>query len=254
MDTFSWRHAIQKSQLNSTTKLVLLNISIYMNERGDGAFPSVPRQVNDTGLSERSIYKSLKLAVEAELLIKSKKKISGKVVNEYSASMKKTTPAPYAPLHQMQFTPAPDAPKLTNELSNSKKKKNKQKKENDFQDLYLSWFDEFWSIYPRTVAKKKAKEIYLKLMKGNNDDRQLHEKIINGASRYSAYEKRRGTEQGFIAHPSTWLNQERWEDDYSDGDKPRGQGVTVDGRPARRSETFSAIHALLEDEMDRKNS
>lgn len=70
-------------------------------------------------------------------------------------------------------------------------------------------FERFWSIYPRHEAKKKAAEIFTRLLKSKVDPQQ----IIEGAERYR--EKTLDTEVRFIAHPSTWLNQARWEDEQA---------------------------------------
>lgn len=70
MRVWSWRQAIQKSPLHSTTKLVLLNLSIYMNEVGEGCYPTTSTQAKDTGLSERTVCTHLEKAVEAGFIVK----------------------------------------------------------------------------------------------------------------------------------------------------------------------------------------
>jgi hypothetical protein len=70
MRVFSWREAIQVSSLQATTRHVLLNLSIYMNDKGNGCFPSVETQASDTGLSKRAIITHLQLAQDAGFLVK----------------------------------------------------------------------------------------------------------------------------------------------------------------------------------------
>jgi hypothetical protein len=53
--TWSWRHAILKSDLPPVTRHVLLTISCYMNEVGEGCYPSIATLVATTGLAKRSI-------------------------------------------------------------------------------------------------------------------------------------------------------------------------------------------------------
>ena len=86
---FSWRHAIQEAGLPSTTKFVLLNLSIYMNDRGEGCFPSIEKQMNDTGLSNKTICKHIDIACEAGFLCKNKHGYGGQkwARNEYRALM-----------------------------------------------------------------------------------------------------------------------------------------------------------------------
>ena len=70
-------------------------------------------------------------------------------------------------------------------------------------------FDRFWSAYPRHVAKQEALKRFEKL----NPSEELLETMLK------AIEKQKGSEQWtkdngqYIPHPSTWLNQSRWEDE-----------------------------------------
>ena len=68
-------------------------------------------------------------------------------------------------------------------------------------------FDEFWSLYPRKVAKAVARKSFAKL----NEKQQLD--ACKALPNHLAYWKSKETELEFIPHPSTWLNQERWEDE-----------------------------------------
>ena len=65
-------------------------------------------------------------------------------------------------------------------------------------------FEEFWKIYPRHDAKKTAKAAFLKAIK--TTDPQL---IIKGASQYASVPR----DPKFVAMATTWLNQERWNDE-----------------------------------------
>lgn len=70
MKIWSWRHAIQVADIPAVTKLVLLNLSVYHNDRGDGFWPSYERQAVDTGLSRRAVIEHVHKAVDAGLLEK----------------------------------------------------------------------------------------------------------------------------------------------------------------------------------------
>lgn len=74
------------------------------------------------------------------------------------------------------------------------------------KDSPPSAFDRFWAAYPAKVAKGAARKAWPKALKAAGDV----ERIIAGAERYAADPNR---EPGFTAHPSTWLNAERWDDD-----------------------------------------
>ena len=66
-------------------------------------------------------------------------------------------------------------------------------------------FDAFWSAYPRRQGKGAAKSAWKRATKKARPDR-----IIAAAARYRDDPNR---EDDFTALPSTWLNQERWDDD-----------------------------------------
>lgn len=69
-------------------------------------------------------------------------------------------------------------------------------------------FDAFWSEYPIRVGKPAAKKAWDKAVKSTNPER-----IIEGANRYAENVAARGVAREYIAHPSTWLNREGWDDE-----------------------------------------
>ena len=66
-------------------------------------------------------------------------------------------------------------------------------------------FNEFWSVYPRKVGKQDSYRAWGRALK--LADAQT---IIDGAQRFRDDPNR---EAEFTPHPTTWLNQGRWEDD-----------------------------------------
>lgn len=71
-------------------------------------------------------------------------------------------------------------------------------------------FDYFWSSYPRKISKKMAKRAWEKLSTAQQKE------AIEGLKGYVLYWERKGIEKEFIPHASTWLNQERWDDELED--------------------------------------
>lgn len=70
-------------------------------------------------------------------------------------------------------------------------------------------FDEFWSVYPKKVAKDAAKRRFATLTKRGIDPAE----IIDGARRYAA--TRRGEDPQFTKQPDGWLNAGRWSDELA---------------------------------------
>jgi hypothetical protein len=68
-------------------------------------------------------------------------------------------------------------------------------------------FDEFWKTYPRRVGKIAAEQAFAKAVEAGADPQA----VIDGALVYAF--KRKGQDPEFTAHPTTWLNQGRWEDE-----------------------------------------
>ena len=73
-------------------------------------------------------------------------------------------------------------------------------------------FDEFWEAYPKRTGqnpKKPARQKFQKVIKDVDP-----QKLIDAAQAYGRSEK--GNNPKFIAQTITWLNQERWNDEYSE--------------------------------------
>ncbi|MBR9765907.1 MAG: helix-turn-helix domain-containing protein [Rhodobacteraceae bacterium] len=69
-------------------------------------------------------------------------------------------------------------------------------------------FPDFYEAYPRKIARGNAEKAWAKAVKS-----ALPQEIIDGARRYAALCRQKGTEAQFIAHPATWLNAQRWADE-----------------------------------------
>lgn len=68
-------------------------------------------------------------------------------------------------------------------------------------------FAEFWQAYPKRVGKKGAEKSYARALKAGATPAEL----LAGAQRYT--QQVSGKDPEFVAHPQTWLNQGRWEDE-----------------------------------------
>jgi transposase len=77
-------------------------------------------------------------------------------------------------------------------------------------DIYDQRFDVFWQAYPRKVGKKPARKAWERI-KPSKELLGKMLKSIQAARESKAWKKDNGE---YIPHPSTWLNQERWEDEY----------------------------------------
>jgi len=89
-----------------------------------------------------------------------------------------------------------------------KEKKGKEEKEKEKRARAKERFAEFWSEYPRKVAKAKAEQAWEKF--------EMTEELFNTVMNALKKQKlsRQWKEDGgrYIPHPATWINQKRWED------------------------------------------
>ena len=87
---------------------------------------------------------------------------------------------------------------------------NYSKKESK-KDIYSSCsatdadFEEFYKLYPRHTAPRKAKLAYLKARK----EGASKEEILQGVANLKASNR----ELQYVPYPATWLNQQCWRDD-----------------------------------------
>lgn len=92
-----------------------------------------------------------------------------------------------------------------NKKNLSENSKNTQKVNTDIE----SKFYEFWKLYPRKVAKPAAQKKFISLV----DKKTSPEKIIDGLKKYKEYWEENSTQKIHIPHPTTFLNQERFNDE-----------------------------------------
>ncbi len=78
--------------------------------------------------------------------------------------------------------------------------------------MYTKDFDEFWAACPRKVGKLAALKAYAKARKGYASQ----EELLAGLERY----KKHKPAYADWCHPSTWLSQGRWMDEYENSLPP----------------------------------
>lgn len=93
-------------------------------------------------------------------------------------------------------------------------------------------FAQFYKIFPRHVGRKPAFEAWKKVLKTG---KKTATELIKAAEAYA--KSRAGKPKQYTLHPSTWLNQERWEDEYEEETTGYGyNGYSSGGIVARTPE------------------
>lgn len=211
---FSWRSAICDSDLSPTQRHVALTLSLHMNERGGSCFPSVGTLMSETGLAERTVREALKMLSETGWLVK-KERATGsgrQTSNEYQALVPGGEGAGDAPtgVQEVQGEGLTDAPP-EGVLEGDSKRANPPNPPRGEDDAWTRAFDLFWQEYPRKVGKPAAFRAFKSALKKNSSTGQMTA-IAVGLQNWVEFWADDGTDERHIPHPSTWLNQERWND------------------------------------------
>lgn len=94
----------------------------------------------------------------------------------------------------------------------------------------LAGFDEFWNLYPRKASKQNAMKSWKQI------EIQDHQKIMANVAKRMRQDPQWIKDNGtFIPHPSSYLNQKRWLDEFMPafGSKP---SIPADETPEQKKE------------------
>lgn len=99
-------------------------------------------------------------------------------------------------------------------------------------------FDKFWKAYPRKTGKFLANKVW----KAINGDQSLVQIIIAAVERQRRSTDWQKDNGAYIPHPSTWLNQRRWDDEVPENGKIGHPGPSQD--PLKQEKEQSAKDRL----------
>jgi len=68
-------------------------------------------------------------------------------------------------------------------------------------------FEKFWKEYPKKVAKKEAKKVFIRVCPIDEST------LMAGLAKWKQTDQWKKDKGRFIPYPTTWLNQERWNDE-----------------------------------------
>lgn len=103
---------------------------------------------------------------------------------------------------------------LNDDIGTQKKREETKEKgkENEKQ------FETFWNLYPRKINKKKSKQIFLSLSKKSDFDLSFVMSQLKKQTEQQGWIKENGK---WVPHPTTWLNNEKWNDEVEDNGAPQ---------------------------------
>ena len=91
------------------------------------------------------------------------------------------------------------------------------------KSIYSQKFDEFYSQYPKKVAKQSAIKAWMKL----KPDDDLFDTILSSLKKHKRSELWVKNNGQFIPNPATWINGRRWEDEIEPKGKPYDKFETL---------------------------
>jgi predicted transcriptional regulator len=209
-------------ELSISAKAVYVDLLSYSNKEGE-CFPGITTIANDLYMSRRTVERAIKSLVTSGWL----KILSGKTKgtsNHYLLEIKEYVKLSqgYVKLSQRcdtralgGATPEHHEGIPNNYIDHFMNDPDISKNHNNgIEEKFNKW----WEVYPRKVAKVKAKAIFMKLKMSD----ELYGKIMSSLRAFIAFKRDSSGEIDlkYFPHPTTWLNQRRWEDELPEREKP----------------------------------
>ncbi len=187
------------SKTKSTARLVLLAIADHANHSGI-CWPSVRRIGQYCNTDRRAVQRAIKTLVDMGELERVEMG-HGRSATKYKVNLRGGV---------NDTGGANDTSEAVDMTPQRRCKRHPNHNRTVIEPLYIiGQFNEFWTQYPKKVAKKTALKAYEKALKSAS-----HEEIMTGLAKYKPDPK-------YICNPATWLNQGRWEDEPTSQDRYR---------------------------------
>lgn len=216
----NWAWSVER--LRPVERLVLLALADYADEHAS-CFPSQEAIAERSCCSDRTVRRVLEMFESSEIIKRSRRYIAGERSSDrYVLAIGHRTDFPVEG-HRTKHAGLPDK---TEEVTGHPCPSNHQNHQNHqvppivpqrssssmaatvSEDLEAAAFQSFYSRYPRKVGKDGARKAFSKAAQRAGG----FQVIIDGAQRL-AQDPNLPTDRNFIPHPTTWLNQGRWEDE-----------------------------------------
>ena len=235
-------------KVSGIPKFVLMMLAQYCNNNGDSCYPKTSTMAQLMGLDEKTIRRNIikleklglvevnrKSGIGNEYRILTKELSAGSGQKVLTSRGRKSQPkkegrgrksAGSGRKVRRVGAESPTPTCYSNKPIN--KPINKSISNSELEKL----FDEFYSAYRRKVGRKGALQKYKVALK-----QVTHETIMAGLERYNQHIDATNKEMRFIKHPSTWLNQGCWDDEYDDDSLARQAERTLTAIKREREES-----------------
>ncbi len=122
----------------------------------------------------------------------------------------------HIPAPPVGLVPTVGQPDGNHSGAQDKEREEKARKEKELREAIDMGFQSFWKDYPNKTAKKKAQESWERVMREKTNIDQftvLLRTIFLGLERAKKSQQWLKDGGQYIPHPTTWLNQARWNDE-----------------------------------------
>jgi hypothetical protein len=195
------------ADISPAAKVVYCVLHRYANSNGK-CFPSRKSISSKAGIGLSTLDRAIDdlIALEAVKVKRRTSETGSPTSNEYTVIVNRPTPDLNRPPIENEQTPLFKSDNQTKAILNQSQEPISSSSKDD-------GFDDFWTIYPRKVGKGAARKAWKTALK-----KAPKETILDGLATYQA--TRRGEDPSYTAHPATWLNAERWDDEMTNPETP----------------------------------
>ena len=197
---------------SSTKKAILMYMADKASDDGSGIWVSKGNMAADLEMSSRAVRIHIKDMLALNILkVTGQKECRNGYTIDYQINLEVVSKLPSTrpplnsihPYHGMTFSG-------TDEQGSDKPLKEPSTEPIILVrsiDVVIEQFNEFWKKYPRKTAKAPAQKVFARaLTKIDFEDMMKKLDVF--------IDVHKDTKKQFLPHASTWLNQERWNDEY----------------------------------------
>ena len=215
-------------------KLVLLSLASHANEKTGLCCPSVVRLMERTSLGKTAVVSAIAKLESLNLISVVRTLGTGSTYTLNMQTGSDSEPVQIPDRSGFRTTPV-QIPNHTGSDSepvtgNNRKEPLPPTPKGDCAD----GFEEFWEAYPKKVSKPSAKKAWARL----NADRPMVAAILADITRRKSSKEWTPERMQYVPHPSTYLNNRRWEDEVSVADKVKQLKAEIGKHPANRDSHY----------------
>ena len=201
------------ADISPAAKVVYCVLHRYANSNGK-CFPSRKSISAKAGIGLSTLDRAIDdlIALEAVKVKRRTSETGSPTSNEYTVIVNRPTPDLNRPPIENEQTPLFKSDNQTKAILNQ----SQEPISSSFDD---DGFDIFWSYYPRKVGKGAARKAWKTALKKTSPTILQESALL--------YQLTCPKDSQYIAHPSTWLNAERWLDETVNPETPEPETPNI---------------------------